>query len=809
MKSEEQKWRALMIRGIASFLDRSWWICLVAWAVLALILRFTAPPWESVTQDGQFTFLPADSPSRRADELFQKSFPNDVLSSSIVVVASRSDASELKDEDRDFVTDKLKPQVQQAAGPSQKPGSGDGEEPLVSKIHAADEKGIGGLMTSADGQATLVILELTSDPFSHGNRPVISAVESVLEKVRRERLIPDGLALNLTGSAVVGRDIGMAMERSAADTEFWTILLVVGLTLVVFRAPLLALIPLITLYTAMSVALKGLALLAGHGFIEVFKGIEAYSTVVVYASGVDYGLFLISRFKEELQDGQEIQAGVHGALTKVGGAIAASAATEIAGIGMMAFAHFGKFHQAGIAISFSLLVMLVAVLTLTPALLHLTGRWAFWPHMGQVAVTRRTGSDPVGADRFQILWQRIAGALVRRPATFWFATMAVMIPFAAVGCLKYNHLNYDLVSNLPRGAASAQGTRELERHFPAGTAGPVYLMVSNPHVDFRSDEGADAISEFTDSLNDKRDELRIADIRSQSAPLGTTGAGKQAANRPLSERLLTQGVMRRRAIEYYVSDEARGGHVSRLTLELTLDPFSEQAIDFLGPLEGKIRGLLPDPLQSGTVLLISGSTASLRDLKAVGAGDRTQINLLVVGSICAILIVLLRKVAMTIYLILTVLFSYLVTLGMTYAVFYVAAPHTFSGLDWTVPLFLFTVLIAIGEDYNILLVTRIEEELEVDPQRGIERALDVTGPIISSCGIIMAGTFLSLAIAGRLAQMYQLGVALAIGVLLDTFIVRPILVPAGMLLVPCLAPHRRAVVNAPAAPPEVAEPQLG
>ncbi len=798
-----------MIRAIASFLDRNWWVCLVAWAILAIALRLTAPAWDSVTQDGHFTFLPADSPSRRADDLFQKAFPNDVLSSSIVVVASRSGTSELKEEDKEFVTETLKLRVQQAAGPNQEPASGDDQEPLVSKIHAADEKGIGGLMTSADGQATLVILELTSDPFSHRNRPLISAVESVLEQARQDRLIPDGLTLNLTGSAVVGRDIGVAMERSAADTEFWTILLVVTLTLLVFRAPLLALIPLITLYTAMSVALKGLALLAGYGFIDVFKGIEAYSTVVVYASGVDYGLFLISRFKEELQEGKDIQVGVHGALTKVGAAIAASAATEIVGIGMMAFAHFGKFHQAGIAISFSLLVMLAAVLTLTPALLRLTGRWAFWPHMGQVAVSRRMGSDAAQADRFQVLWQRIAGALVRRPATFWFATMAVMIPFAAVGFLQYNHLSYDLVSNLPRDAASAQGTHELERHFPAGAAGPVYLMVSNPQVDFRSDEGADAIKEFTDNLNDKRDELRIADIRSQSAPLGTTGEGKQAANRPLSERLLTQGVMRRRAVEYYVSDEERGGHVSRLTLELTLDPFSEQAIDFLGPLEGKIRVLLPASLQAGSTLLIAGSTASLRDLKAVGAGDRTQINLFVVGSICAILIILLRKVVMTIYLILTVLFSYLVTLGMTYAVFYVAAPQSFAGLDWTVPLFLFTVLIAIGEDYNILLVTRIEEELRLDPQRGIERALDVTGPIISSCGIIMAGTFLSLAIAGRLAQMYQLGVALAIGVLLDTFVVRPILVPAGMLLVPWLAPHGGTLLEVPAAPREVPEPQLG
>jgi RND superfamily putative drug exporter len=595
----------------------------------------------------------------------------------------------------------------------------------------------------------------------------------------------------------------VASERSASDTEIWTVVLVVGLTLLLFRAPLLALIPLITLYVAMSVALKGLAILAGAGWIDIFKGIQAYSTVVVYASGVDYGLFMISRFKEELQAESDIPLGVRSALSKVGAAIAASAATEIAGVGMMAFARFGKFHQAGIAISLSLLVMLAAVLTLTPALLRLTGKWAFWPHIKPAAASVTWARAAEQPDRFQRVWQIIAQSLGRRPAAFWFATVGLMIPFAAVGILRYNHLNYDLVNNLPRDAASARGMRELERHFPAGAAGPVYLMLADSQIDFRSAEGSAAIQELTDRLDEARDELRIADIRSQSTPLGTTGEGKQAATVPVRERLLTRGVARRKAIEYYVSDESQGGHVSRLTLELAIDPFSEQAIDFLGPLEEQVRRLLPDSLRSGTTLMVSGSTASLRDLKTVGTADRTLINVLVVGSICVILVILLRKIAMTIYLMLTVLFSYLVTLGMTYGVFYLASPQTFVGLDWTVPLFLFTVLIAIGEDYNILLVTRIDEEQRHDPRQGIERALAVTGPIISSCGIIMAGTFLSLAIAGRLAQMYQLGVALAIGVLIDTFVVRPILVPAGLLLVPWLTTHRDSVR---AATPRASEP---
>jgi len=147
-----------------------------------------------------------------------------------------------------------------------------------------------------------------------------------------------------------------------------------------------------------------------------------------------------------------------------------------------------------------------------------------------------------------------------------------------------------------------------------------------------------------------------------------------------------------------------------------------------------------------------------------------------------VLVILLRKPAICSYLILSVFFSYLVTLGVTFALFYALDPDDFAGLDWKVPMFLFTILIAVGEDYNIYLITRIEEEqTRHGPINGIAVALSKTGSIISSCGFIMAGTFSSL-MAGYLLGMTQLGFALAFGVLLDTFVVRPILVPAYLVL---------------------------
>ena len=650
----------------------------------------------------------------------------------------------------------------------------------MARIRAFDDKGAGALMMSSNQRATLVILELTDDFASEKNRPVINDVAKVLEDLGHERLVPAGLSIELTGSAVVGLDIARAGEASARAIGIWTIVLVSTLTLIVFRAPLLALIPLITLFFAMDVALNVLALLAHAGVIGLFKGVEAYSTVVVYASGVDYSLFLISRFKEELDSGGEMKIGVGNAVGKVGAAIAASAATEIAGIGMMAFAQFGKFHEAGIAIAFSLFVMLLAVMTLTPALLRLAGPAAFWPH--RAALSK---SAPAREDRFQRVWEKIAQAVLHRPAAFWLITTALMVPFAVVGVLQYNHLNYDLVGNLPRNAQSARGMKLLERHFAAGAVGPVNLLLRSDSIDFRTSQGFDLLKTLSDRLYKHRDSLQIADVRSIATPLGAAAAADSPAHGSLAERLVTAAAVRRIAEGYFItSNESFGGHVARFELELTLNPFSEQAMDVLDDLESGIRQLLPDELRSGVTLMFNGSTPSLRDLKNVGARDRTRINILVVASVFVILVILLRRVVLTVYLLLTVLLSYLVTLGVTVIVFHLADPRGFPGLDWTVPLFLFTVLIAVGEDYNILLVTRIhEEQAEAGAERGIALALARTGPIISSCGFIMAGTFLSLTIAGQLAQMIQLGFALAFGVLLDTFIVRPILVPSYLLLI--------------------------
>jgi uncharacterized membrane protein YdfJ with MMPL/SSD domain len=309
------------------------------------------------------------------------------------------------------------------------------------------------------------------------------------------------------------------------------------------------------------------------------------------------------------------------------------------------------------------------------------------------------------------------------------------------------------------------------------------------------------VEQVSDRLREHKEELGLADLRSLTVPLGTTEAARRAFDGSDLPREAVQDAVRREARERYITDLGERAEVgTRLELILQENPFGRTGIDAVNDLERAVRAALPDDVRNGTQLHVVGPTANLRDLRAVTERDRTRVMFLVLGGVLVILFVLLRKPVVSAYLILSVLFSYYVALGVALAVFWWLDPAGFEGIDWRVVIFLFTILIAVGEDYNIFLMARVEEEQRRHgPVAGVTEALVRTGPIISSCGLIMAGTFASL-LAGSLTEMKQLGFALAFGVLLDTFIVRPILVPAFLVL---LHSYRQKGKDQPASEPLV------
>lgn len=770
--------------------------------VLALVVSFVyVPKWSDVAENGEFAFLPEDSPSIEAQRLFRKYFPDATVFSNVVLVVRRETSDEgLRQEDLGFINDSLIPrlsrrfQLDRVTGEALPPEERDNSRPLlVRKLVWRGTPNIGPLYTSLDRKASLIVLELQTEFLDQDNEELIEQIEQEIAAWRRvavrpsednaedgesdsDDAIPPGLDITFSGTATYGRDAIREANESAESTERWTVILVVVLLLGMYRAPLLALVPLLTVAVATALSLNLLAIGAELGWIRVFTGIEPYVTVLVYGAGVDYCLFLIARYRELLDSGSSIEDAISVALAKVGSALAASAGTTMCGIGMMSFAEFGKFQQAGIAISFGLFICLATSLTLAPAVLRIFGRFAFWPNIpareasrGEWVAQRSMLSRVLKLRVLNAGWRNMGQLLLKKPATLWAGSVLIMLPFAVTGMFLYGHLSYGLLQDLPPTADSVRGARALQAHFPGGEGVPVRVLLDVPGQDYtaRTPKPPADITELTERILEAKDVLGIQAVRSIADPTGGRDIG-------ISQRLL-----RPRAVREYATEEKPS--VTRMELIFKNDAFARSSIDEFRNMREKLPQMLPESM-TGAKLYFAGETASLSDLKAVTDRDRTSINSLVAVVVFVILWLLLRRPWICAYLMATVLFSYFATLGLTNLFFWAMDPSGFAGLDWKVPMFLFTILIAVGEDYNIFLLTRIDEETkEHGPIDGIIVALERTGSIISSCGIIMAGTFSSL-MAGSLLGMDQLGFALALGVILDTFVVRPVMVPAFLIL---------------------------
>lgn len=836
-----------MFKKLGQFVSRFWLLILCGWGLLLTTLYFVTPSFESQLVEGEFAFLPPGSPSLQAEELFANAFPDDLLKSTIVIVARRPSRRPegLLESDRTYIHETLVPILQsigvrsneeeresdddaswkQYEGRFQQFQLTPEESQLVYRIRDWTSPSIGHLLDSEDRQATLVIISLTSEFVEDANIPIIEEITKLRKylKVHPDDSIriPDGMELALSGTATVGRDMRVAGAESAKRTESATIILVLFLLILIYRAPLLAIIPLLTVIVAVKTSMFVLPGLSELGFVNLFRDIEIYITVLVYGAGVDYCLFLIARYKEELDAGATYDEASARSIEKVGAALAASAGTSGIGIGMMAFAEFGKFQEAGVAIFFSLMICLLTALTFAPAFIRLCGKWAFWPYIPHESVARLSWISPttligriMQSGVIDRVWDHICVRIRKHPGRIWIATVLLMVPFAAVGYSRIDDLSYGLLTELPDDYLSVQGARAAQEHFSPGETGAATILLQNPSMDFTEEEIIARLADLAQTIKQNEDALNVDDVRSVASPTGVTPRAEkywEDVTQKLS--LLEIRIRNKWTHDYYVTQVEELNHgVTRIDVVFKQDPFSRNMLSEFIEFQEQIRALVRtfdenvkadisaareallkdeevdpeelDPLVDIVPTKVSflGPTASMADLKQVTDRDQFRIEWLVLLVVYIILVILLRRVAISFYLLMTVFFTFFVSLGVAYSLFYALDPAGFAGLDWKVPIFLFTILIAVGEDYNILLITRIEEEQkEHGHVEGTLAALGKTGSIISSCGIIMAGTFSSL-LFGTLLGLQQLGFALAFGVILDTFIVRPLLVPAWLVM---------------------------
>ena len=766
---------------------------LLFWAVLAVGIHYGAPRWDDVTHDGDFAYLPDVMTSVEGQKRMEEAWGADSLSkSSVVLVVARSGGPlELHDY---AVADRL---VIEFTPAEESPGE------ILSVLSHRTEV-VGQKLVSVpdeNGQALLILVRLKSEFMAIDNMDLVAGVYQKLNEIRDElranENFHEGLQLGVTGSAAIGYDMLAAAGQSIDRTEIATVVLVIAILLLVYRSPGLVLVPLVTIGVSVVVAMSLVALVtqfssdSGWFDFKIFKTTKIFVVVILFGAGTDYCLFLISRYKEELQSGLEPDRAISLALANVGDALAASALTTILGLGAMVFCDFGKYHNSGPAIALCLIVALLASVTLAPALLRASGRAVFWPF--GVRCSKSIG-DPNSGDHqdfvdgsslFRGFWEWLSRAIIARPGLILLVSILALSPLAWQGFSV--DVTYDLVSELPADSPSVRGTRLLRQYFPAGETSPVTVLVFNDQVDFESEQGLwEVIQPLAEDLyeleyTDTEGNLvrPITSVRSIIAPLG----GKPEKFGIFQG--VEKGVLRRLSRSIYMAQEPEhAGRVTRLDLVFSYDPFSEESIRLLAHVEDHLYETAhrPDCKWQGTSFEFVGTTAGIRDLRLVTTSDLILIKQIVPLAVLAVLVLILRRPLVSAYLILSVMLGFFVTIGIAEMFFQWLYGDTFHGLDWKVPMFLFVILIAVGQDYNIYLTTRVFEEQRLRGRtEGLRVALVRTGGIITSCGVIMAGTFASMT-TGTLRAMQELGFALALGVILDTFVIRTIMVPAFLMI---------------------------
>ncbi len=737
---------------------RARWVVLAVWVAAAALLVALVPPKDPhKTPEPQL--LPNDCPSRHADREIARHFPGRSGLSEAAIVFERTDGP-LTAADHTAIeriarrlptptaqADKadlagvrvLSPQAIQAP-----PNPLTGQPMWPNLLESSVGPG---------GQAAIVLVTIPTHFISLRTDRLVHHIRSVVAG----SLLPPGLSAAVSGSAGFGHDYAVAAQISHRRTVQVTLVAVVVILLVVYRSPLAPLVPLGAISLAAVVAVKGLVLAEWVG-LHVGTAEDIFVFVLLYGAGVDYTLLLISRYRELLTEGAAPAQAAAGSLTRSFPAIVASACTVTGGLAMMSFARYSVFRSAGVAVAMALVVALLASVTLAPALMGILGPRLFWPI--------QPGSGPSAlpmAGRKRRLWPALARAVTTRPILVLLVTAAVLAGPAYKGprvTWVYDTLaSIRAYENSGLGGA-AKGLEMVKRHWPAGEVAPATVLIEAktplglPQWTAASHRIAQAILKIP----------HVSDVRSLDAPLG-------ASVNPATNLLVQTAGAATVGTEYLSAD----GLATRMTVLLDQPALTLQAMAALQDvLQAASKAVTGANLKAS--VLAAGATAEMADVRTVTGRDFRLIVVLVLAAIFLIVLALLRDILLSAFMVGSTLLSYLATLGLSGWVWTSLLGE--AGLDWKVKVFLFVVMVAVGQDYNIFLAARLAQEAAgATVLEATRRAMVHTGPVISSCGLIMAATLGSL-MGGSLLLLQQLGSALALGMLIDTFIVRPLLLPA-------------------------------
>jgi RND superfamily putative drug exporter len=642
-----------------------------------------------------------------------------------------------------------------------------------------------GPVCSADGRAAIVTAYLK------GN----GEGDTILDPVKFWRdTVSDpggGLEVKITGGAGYAADAIEVFEGINGTLLLAAVILVIVLLILIYRSPIFLFIPLAAVMFA-----EVLARSLGYGLSELGVTINGQSSsimsIMVLGAGTDYALLIVARYREELHHTLDRHEAMAAAMRSAGPAVLASAATVIAALFCLMIAKVNGTSGMGPIVAMGVACAALSMLTLLPALLTIFGRRAFWPFVPHSTewlapegiqagrMRRRIADGPrlpalllvIGASLIVLLLLPlvILNSLLHK-ATRGLVPSLIVGPLDRLVFKPYElrRFRHEHVADETHGFWKRVGDWVAKHPRRVAIGSTAILLVLCAGLGFFSTDLT-----TNDSYRTEVESVEGQEIVSRSFPAGASAPVDIVVPREEDVPAVRSAVARAEGVEGVSGPVAQGDRGVLVQAVLQPEPYSTEAFDLIDPIRDAAHRAAP-----GT--LIGGASAVEFDVREAAAWDSTVIPPITLVVVFLILALLLRALVAPLVLIGTVILSFLAALGVGYFAFDVL--FDFPGSDPSLPLFAFVFLVALGVDYNIFLVARAREEtIEHGTRDGILRALAVTGGVITSAGIVLAGTFSVLAVL-PLVFLTEIGFVVAFGVLLDTFLVRSVLVPALVLLI--------------------------
>lgn len=698
---------------------KSRWITLVFWVLLVVVLSFTMPQINSIDNKNAEN-LPESSASLQAAKVIDENFPDN---SGIPLLLVWHRDGGLKSTDYAEIQ-KLYQSLES------EPVKEQSLVPPLSKVPPQQLQA-----TASENGSTIVTPvffneNATTDALSKGVDEIEKVVADLNVKTTGNYEDAKNLSLRYSGPVGISLDATGLFKNADFKLMGATVLLVLVLLILIYRSPLLAIIPLVAVGMAYGVISPLLGFMAEHGWIDKDAQAVSIMTVLLFGAGTDYCLFLISKYREILLKVENQFDAMKQAMKESGGAIMMSALTVVLGLATLALANYGAFERFAVPFSFGVLLMGFTALIVLPALLVIFGRVAFYPFVPRTEKLAQEYAEKKNkpAKRHEPkhkYGKKIGHFVTSKPWTVILATIIVLGGLASfTPKIQYT---FDLLSSFPEDTSSREGFTLIEENFSAGELAPMKVVVDT------KGEGLNLQKQLTD----------LKEIESVKEPQQS----KENKNLQLYE------------------------------VSLKENPYSPEALQAVPKIKKEVQSLVEKETGEKAKVWVGGETASQYDEMKTIERDESVIMPAMIALIALLLFVYLRSITATFYLVATVVLSYGAALGAGWIVL-----HYIMGVDaiqGSIPLYAFVFLVALGEDYNIFMISEIwKNRKEGKPHKlAIQEGVIHTGSVITSAGLILAGTF---AVLGTLPiqVLVQFGIVTALGILMDTFIVRPLLVPA-------------------------------